>query len=78
MVDLLPVAEAKDRYLPSTARREARKLDTQMQYQGWQKAYRALKRKRSGMSDVWYAQQIAKTDNPNKRSADTIREHMKK
>jgi hypothetical protein len=78
MVDLLPVAEAKDRYLPSTARRDARKLDTQMQYQAWQKAYRALKRKRSGMSDVWYAQQIAKTDNPNKRSADTIREHMKK
>ena len=35
MVDLLPVSESKACYLPSTARREARKLDTQMQYQLW-------------------------------------------
>lgn len=69
---------ADNRYTPSNAKREARKLDTQKQYQDWQKAYRVLKRKRTGMSDVWYSQQIAKTDNPKGRDPDTIRTHMKK
>ena len=53
---------ADDRYTPSNARREARKLDTQAMYESWRKEYRALRRKRPGMSDVWYAQQIAKMD----------------
>ena len=45
---------ADDRYTPSNARREARKLDTQAMYESWRKEYRALRRKRPGMSDVWY------------------------
>ncbi|MFZ0663550.1 MAG: hypothetical protein WAM66_12710 [Acidobacteriaceae bacterium] len=66
------------RYTPSNARREARKLDTQALYESWQKEYRALKKRRSGMSDVWCSQQIAKMDIANDRSADTIRKHMKR
>ncbi|MFI5398585.1 MAG: hypothetical protein ACHQ9S_23895 [Candidatus Binatia bacterium] len=69
---------ADPRYTPSNARREARKLDTQATYERWQKAYRDLKRRRRNMSDVWYAQQIAKQNIAARRSADTIRKHMKK
>lgn len=69
---------ADPRYTPSTARRGARRLDTQAVYQGWRKAYRELKTQRGNMSDVWYARQIAKTKIANRRSAETIRKHMKK
>lgn len=64
-------------YKPSIARREARKLNTQSMYKSWQKAYRELKKHRRNMSDVWYAQQIAKTDIAIGRSADTIRKRMR-
>lgn len=66
------------RYTPSNARREARKLDTQAMYEGWQKAYRDLRKQRRNMSDVWYSRQIAKLKIAAGRSADTIRRHMKK
>lgn len=69
---------ADPRYTPSNARRETRKLDTQAMYQGWQKAYRELKKRRPRMSAVWYAKQIANQDIAVGRSADTIRKHMKK
>jgi len=69
---------ADNRYTPSNAKREARKLDTQAVYESWRKAYRGLKKTRRGMSDVWYSQQIAKTDIANGRDAETIRKHMKK
>ena len=69
---------ADDRYTPSNARREARKLDTQAMYESWRKEYRALRKKRPGMSDVWYSQQIAKMDIAHGRDAETIRKHMKK
>lgn len=65
------------RYTPSNARRDARKLDTQAMYEGWQQAYRNLKKQRRNMSDVWYSQQIAKTELADGRSADTIRKNMK-
>lgn len=68
---------ADNRYTPSNAKREARKLDTQAMYESWQKEYRALKKKRPKMSDVWYAQQIAKLDSANGRNASTIKKHMK-
>jgi len=68
---------ADSRYTPSNAKREARKLDTQAMYEGWQKEYRRLKKSRPKMSDVWYSQQIAKLDVADDRSADTIRKHMK-
>jgi len=69
---------ADDRYTPTNARREARKLETQAMYESWKKEYRTLKRKRPNMSDVWYSQQIAKMDIAKKGSAETIRKHMKK
>jgi hypothetical protein len=68
---------ADSRYTPSNAKREARKLDTQAMYEGWQKEYRRLKKSRPKMSDVWYSQQIAKLDVADDRSADTIRKHMR-
>jgi hypothetical protein len=65
-------------HAPSNVRREARKLDTQKEYEAWQKAYRALKRKHPEKSDVWCSQQISRTDNPKGRDAETIRKHMRK
>lgn len=71
-------AERHNRYTPTTARREARKLDTQDIYRNWQKEYQALKKRRPDMSDVWYSQQIARMPIARSSSAETIRKHMKK
>jgi hypothetical protein len=68
---------ADNRYTPSNAKREARKLDTQAMYEGWRKAYRNLRKKRRNMSDVWYSQQIAKMDIAHGRKSETIRKKMK-
>lgn len=65
-------------YTPSNARREARKLETQALHETWQKEYRALKKLRPEMSDVWYSQQIAKRKIAGDRNAETIRKHMKR
>lgn len=67
---------ADPRYTPSSARREVGKHETQAMYESWRKAYRALKRKHPDKSDVWYSQQIAKTHNPLRRDASTIKKHM--
>lgn len=75
MVDASP--QADPRHTPSTAKREARKIDTQGMYAGWQKAYRALRKKSPGNSDVWYAQQIAKADKVHVRDPSTVKKHMK-
>lgn len=69
---------ADPRYTPSNARREARKLDTLTMYDAWRAAYRNLRKQRPNMSDVWYAQRIAKLAIGPRRTADTIRKHMKK
>jgi hypothetical protein len=68
---------ADDRYTPSNARREARKLDTKAMYESWQKEYRAWRKRRPGKSDVWYSQQIAKMDIAQGRDAETIRKRIK-
>ena len=67
---------ADPRHPPSTAKREARKIDTQAMYATWQKAYRALRKKRPNESDVWYSQQIAKTPIAQGRDASTIKKNM--
>lgn len=67
---------ADPRHTPSTAKREARKIDTQAMYATWQKAYKALRTKRPNESDVWYSQQIAKTAIAQGRNASTIKKNM--
>ncbi len=74
MVDTAPPADP--RHTPSTARREARKVDTQAMYEKWQKAYRALRKKSPGKSVVWYSQQLVKTTLTQGRNASTIKKHM--
>lgn len=76
LVDVTTTGDS--RYTPSNVQREARKLKTQTLYEIWQKEYRALKKRRPGMSGVWYSQQIAKLEIAQGRSADTIRKHMKR
>ncbi len=70
---------ADPRHTPSTVKREARKLNTQAMYSGWQKEYQVLKRKHTGKSDEWYSDHIAKDKklNPLGRDASTIKKHMK-
>jgi hypothetical protein len=46
-------------------------------YESWRKAYRELRREKPGKSDVWYSQQIAKSDIAKDRDAETIRKQMK-
>ena len=75
MVDAAP--QTDPRHTPSTAKREARKIDTQGMYAGWQKEYRALRKKSPGKSDVWYSQQIAKADKVHVRDPSTVKKHMK-
>ncbi|MGA3083118.1 MAG: hypothetical protein ABSD44_17340 [Terracidiphilus sp.] len=78
VLQLVDAATTGDpRYTPSNARREARKLKTQARHERWRKEYRALKKRRPGMSDVGYSKLIAKLDIGKGRSAETIRKHMK-
>ena len=62
----------------SRVRYESRKLDTRKKDLALEKAYRALKREKPGRSDVWYSQQIARSDLGGGLSAETIRKRMKK
>lgn len=74
MVDAATTADP--RHTPSTVKREAGKLNTQARYASWQKAYKALRKKRPNESDVWYSQQIAKTPIAQGRDASTIKKNM--
>jgi len=74
MVDTAPPADP--RHTPTTAKREVRKAATQAMYAGWQKAYRKLLKTNPGKSDVWYAQQIAKSDKEHVRNYSTIKKRM--
>jgi hypothetical protein len=77
LVDREAPPEASNSYQTSTERREARKLNTEAMYERWRNAYRELKIKRPGMSDVWYSQQISKMPIAKGKSPDTIRKNMK-
>jgi len=68
---------ADNRYTPSNAKREARKVDTQSMYKDWQKMYRELTKKRPNMPETWYATQIAKLPVAKGRSAGTIKKNMR-
>jgi hypothetical protein len=79
--DIQLVADQADeagRYVTSTARREARKLDTRDRHLGWQKAYRRLKGENPSWSDEAVAATIADADaGPKKPKAATVRRYMK-
>lgn len=75
LVDSAATGDA--RYTPNTARRDVRKLETAAMHEQWRKEYRALKKTRTNMSDVWYSQQIAKMECAHGRSAGTIKKNMK-
>lgn len=64
------------KYSPSVLKRESRKLTTSERHKSWQKKYRSLKASKPGMTDAWYAQQIARHFG-NKHSSETIRKNMK-
>jgi len=64
------------RYTPNVVRREARKLSTHALHERWRKEYRALKKRRPGMSAKGYSRLIAGLDIAQGRSAETIRKHM--
>lgn len=74
MVDAATPADP--RHTPSNVKREASKLETQAMYATWQKAYRALRKKRPNESDVWYSQQIAKMPIAGGRNASTVKKNM--
>lgn len=74
----LDAATEESAITATQVRYESRKLDTRKKNLLLQKVYRALKRERPGMSDVWYARQIAKSDLGGGLSPDTIRKRMKK
>lgn len=69
---------AYERYTPSNARREARKLDTQEMYEAWRKAYRQLKKANSDKNNTWIANKIARMDIGQGRDSETIRKQMVK
>lgn len=74
LIDVTTIADPH--YTPSTARRAARKLDTQALHEGWRKAHRDLRKRRPHQSKTWYALQIAKTTAGAGRSPATIRKHL--
>jgi hypothetical protein len=61
----------------STARRDARKLDTLDRRRRWQKEYRRLKQEKPRWSDEAIAAFIADSDPEPKRKPETIRRYMK-
>ena len=74
----LDVAAEEPPLTATRIRREARKLDTQERHKTLQKAYRTLKREKPGMSDLWYARQIARSGLGGGLRPGTIRKNMKK
>jgi hypothetical protein len=61
----------------STARREARKLDTRDRHLRWQKAYKRFKQEHPQWSDEAIATLIAESDPGPKRKPGTVRRYMK-
>jgi hypothetical protein len=78
IINLIDRPPPSDRYNPSIAKREARKLDTQARHKGLQRAYRELKRKHPEQSDNWCALQISRKPIGQGFSSETIRKNMKK
>lgn len=71
-----PLSQGKT-YMPSTIRREARKLETQAMYQDWNDEYLRLNKLHPNNSKTWCSIQIAKMDIAKGKDAETIRHNIK-
>lgn len=65
------------KYTPSTAKREAKKLETQAMYQDWNDEYLRLKERHRNKSKTWCSIQISKMAIGKDRNAETIRRNLK-
>jgi len=70
-----PLSQGKA-YIPSTNKRETKKLETQAMYQDWKDAYMVLSQSHSDKSKKWCSLQIAKMNIANGKDAETIRKNM--
>jgi hypothetical protein len=79
IVDLAdrPPPKNQDRYQPSTARREARKLDTAERHESWRKEGRKLRKTHPDKSERWIAQYIGKMPIAGGASCETIRKNIR-
>ena len=68
---------ADDRYTPSNARREARKLETQAMYESWRKEYRTLRRKKPRYVGRLVCATDCQDGHCPRSYAETIRKRMK-
>ncbi len=63
-------------YIPSTNKREAKKLETQAMYQDWKDEYLKLKKLHPKKSKTWCSIQLAKMDIAKGKDSETIRKNM--
>jgi hypothetical protein len=70
-------ASVTERPKARSPRHEVRKLETEARHKRWRSEYKALKKRRPGMSDVWYSLQIANMKIAEGSSAETVRKNMK-
>lgn len=79
ILHMVDASETGDpRYTPNRNKAEERKRRTAAMYQAWQEEYRRQVKKRPGMSDSWYAKEIAKRPVAQGRDSETIRKNMKR
>lgn len=64
------------KYIPSTEKREAKKLETQAMYQDWSDEYLKLKEKHPNKSKSWYSYRISRLDIAKSKSSETIRRKL--
>ena len=77
LVDHAARRRKADSYQPSTARRDARKLDTAARHDAWRKEARRLRKGHPDKSERWIAQRIQKMAMATGASWETIRKNIR-
>ncbi|MGB5834736.1 MAG: hypothetical protein WBG92_22495 [Thiohalocapsa sp.] len=77
LVDYSATRRTADRYQPSTARRDDRKLGTAARHSAWRKEARTLRRDHPDKSERWIAQRIEKMDVAAGAAWETIRKNIR-
>ena len=77
LVDHAAIRRMAESYQPSTARRDARKLDTAARHDAWRKEARKLRRGHPDKSERWIAQRIEKKEMAAGASWETIRKNIR-